>query len=88
MKHDADLPICIPASLVAPMVKNLPAMQEAWVQPLGWGDPLGKAEATHSRILAWRISWTEEPGGLQNTGSQRVGRDCASEKPSKTHVFI
>ena len=42
MKHDADLPICIPASLVAPMVKNLPAMQEAWVQPLGWGDPLGR----------------------------------------------
>ena len=70
------------------MVKNLPVMQEAWVQPLGRGDPLEKAEATHSRNLAWRISWTEEPGGLQNTGSQRVGCDCASEKPSRTHVFI
>ena len=73
---------------MAPMVKNLPAMQEAWVQSVGQGDPLEKAKATHSRILAWRIPWTEEPGGLQNTGSQRVGCDCASEKPSRTHVFI
>ena len=46
------------------VVKNLPAMQETQVQPLGWEDPLEKKIATHSSILAWRISWTEEPGGL------------------------
>ena len=50
-------------SLVAQMVKNLPAMQEAWVQSLGWEDPLEKGMATHSTMLAWRIPWTEEPGG-------------------------
>ena len=50
------------ASLVAQMVKNLPAMQETWVLSLGWEDPLGKEMATHSSILAWRIPWTEEPG--------------------------
>ena len=52
------------ASLVAQLVKNLPAMQETWVQFLGWEDPLEKEMATHSTILAWRIPWTEEPGGL------------------------
>ena len=46
------------------MVKNLPAIQETWVQSLDWGDPLEKGIATHSRILAWRIAWTEEPGGF------------------------
>ena len=45
-------------------IKNLPAMQETWVQSLGWKDPLEKGMATHSSILAWRIPWTEEPGGL------------------------
>ena len=45
------------------VVKNLPAMQETWVPPLGWEDPLGKEMATHSSILAWEIPWTEEPGG-------------------------
>ena len=59
-------------SLVAQKVKNLPAMQETWVRPLGWEDPLGKGVATHSSILAWRIPWTEEPGVLQPMGSQRV----------------
>ena len=54
---------CIKASLVAPVVKNLPAMQETWVQSLGWEDPLEKGTAIHSSILAWRIPWTEEPGG-------------------------
>ena len=49
-------------SLVAQLVKNLPAMQETWVRPLGWEDPLEKGMATHSSILAWRIPWTEEPG--------------------------
>ena len=54
---------------------NLPAMQEAqetWLQSLGWEDPLEEDMATHSSILAWRIPWTEEPGGLQSIASQRV----------------
>ena len=53
-------------SLVAQSVKNLPAMQETWVQSLGQEDPLEKEMATHSSVLAWKISWTEEPGGLQS----------------------
>ena len=51
-------------SLVAQMVKNLPAMQETWVQSLDWDDPLQNGMATYCSILAWRIPWTEEPGGL------------------------
>ena len=51
-------------SLVAKMVKNLPAVQETWVHLLGWEDPLEKGMATHSSILACRIPWTEDPGGL------------------------
>ena len=61
------------ASLVAQMVKNWPAMQETQVQSLGWEDPLEKGMATHSSVLAWRIPWTEKPGGLKSMGSQRVG---------------
>ena len=57
------------------MVKHLPAMQETWVKYLGREDPLEKEMATHSSILTWRIPWTEEPGGLQSMGSQRVGHD-------------
>ena len=60
------------ASLVAQMVKNLPAMQETLVRSLGWEDPLEKEMATHSSILSWREPWTEEPGGLQSMGSQKV----------------
>ena len=60
------------ASLVAERLKCLPAMQWMLVLSLGWEDPLAKEMATHSNILAWRIPWTEEPGGLQSTGSQRV----------------
>ena len=60
------------SSLVAQMVKNLPALQETWVQSLGQEHALEKKMATHSNILAWRIPWTEEPGGLQSIGSQRV----------------
>ena len=55
---------------MAQMVKNLPAMQKIWVQSLGQEDPLEKGTATHPSILAWRIPWTEEPGGLQSMGSQ------------------
>ena len=61
----------IRASLVAQVVKNLPAMQETWVQSVGQEDPLEKETATHSNILAWKISWMEEPGGLQSTGLQK-----------------
>ena len=63
------------ASLVAQMVKNLPAMQETQVQSLGQEDPLQKGMATHSSILAWKVPWTEKPGRLQSMGSQRVGHD-------------
>ena len=58
--------------MVAQMVKNLLAMQETWVQSLGQEDLLAKEMATHSSILAWEIPWTEEPGGLQSMGSQKV----------------
>ena len=63
------------ASLVAQMVKRLPAMWETQVRSLGQEDPLEKEMATHSSTLAWKIPWTEEPGRLQSTGSQRVGHD-------------
>ena len=63
------------ASLVAHVVKNLPPMRETQVQSLNKEDPLEKGKATHSSILAWRIPWTEEPGGLQFIGSQRLGYD-------------
>ena len=58
------------ASVVTQMVKNLPAMQETWVQSLGWEDPLEKGVATNCSILAWKIPWTEEPSQLQSMGSQ------------------
>ena len=62
---------------MAQTVKNLPAMQDTEVQSLGWEDPLEKGTATHSSILAWRIPWTEEPGGLPSMGLQRVGHDLS-----------
>ena len=72
--------LCIPtvpnwASLAAQRLKRLPPMQETRVQSLGQEDPLEKEMVTHSSILAWRIPWTEEPGGLQSMGSLRVGHD-------------
>ena len=63
------------ASLVAQLVKNLPAMQETWVQSLSWEDLLEEGMATHSSILAWKIPWTDEPGSLQSIESQRVRHD-------------
>ena len=60
---------------MAQKVKSLPAMLETWVQSLGWEDLLEKEMATHSSILAWKIPWREESGGLQSMGSQRVGHD-------------
>ena len=70
------------ASLVAQMIKCLPAMRETQIQSLGWEDLLEKEMATHSGILAWRITWTEEPGELQSMGSQRVRHDLATEQQS------
>ena len=66
--------------LGAQMAKNPPAMQETWVQSLDQEDPLKEGMATHSSILAWRIPWTEEPGGLQSTGSQN------QTQPSDLHL--
>ena len=72
--------LCPGSSLVAQMVKNLPAMQETQVQPLGQEDPLEEGMATYSSILAWRIPWTEEPGGLQSMESQRAGLNLATKR--------
>ena len=66
-------------SMVAQKVKSLLAVRETWVRSLGQEDPLGEEMATHSSILVWRIPWTEEPGGLQSMGSQRVGDDWATD---------
>ena len=66
------------ASLVVQMVKNLPAVQETQVRSLLQEHPLEKGMATYSNSLAWRIPWTEKPGGLQSMGSQRVGYDSAT----------
>ena len=74
MKYYSAKPI-LGASLVAQMVKRLPAMWETWVPSLGPEDPLEKEMATHSSTLAWKIPRTEKPGGLQSTGSQRVRQD-------------
>ena len=67
------------ASLVAQSVKNPLAMQDTWIQFLGWEDPLEDSMATHSIILAWRIPWTEEPGRLQSMGLQRIGQDWVTK---------
>ena len=75
------------SSLVAQMVKNLPAMQETQVWSLGPEDSLEKGMATHSSILAWRILWTEEPGGLQSMWSQRVGHDWATNTQHNTNII-
>ena len=64
---------------LAQLVKNLPAMQETWVRSLGWEDRLEKGKATHGSVLAWRIPWTEAPGGLQSVGLQRLKRDTVTE---------
>ena len=61
------------------VAKNPPAKQESWVQSLGWEDPLEKEMATDSSILAWEIPWTEEPGGLQSMGSERLRHDRSDE---------
>ena len=72
------IPHWICPSLVAQTIKCLPTMRETWVQSLDWEDPLEKAMAPHSRILAWKIPWTEEPGRLQSMGLQRAGHNWAT----------
>ena len=74
------------ASLVAQMVKNLPALQETWVQSSGWKDPLMKRMASYSSTLAWEIPWIQEPGGLQSMGPQRIGHDSATSTHTHTHT--
>ena len=81
------IPLSPWASLVAQTVKNLPAMQKLWFWSLGQEDPLEEEMATHSSILAWRIPWREEPGGLQSKGSQRVGHDWATNTNSFHHCI-
>ena len=77
------------ASLVAQMVKNPPAMQETWVPSLGWEDPLEEGMVAHSSVFAWRPPWTEEPGGLQPTGSQSWTRlSSAPTLLCRRHRFI
>ena len=73
------------AVLVAQQSRICLAMQEPWVQFLVWEDPLEEEMATHSSILAWKIPWTEEPGGLQSVGLQRVRHDLATEQQQTTH---
>ena len=71
------------------MVKNLPAVQGTWVRSLGGRDPLEKGMAIHSGILAWRIPWTEKPGGLQSMGSKRVKHDWfRATKPQHTYTNL
>ena len=70
---------------MAQMVKNLPEMQETQVRSLGLEDTQGKGMATHSRSLAWRIPWTEEPGGLPSVGSQKLDRTKHTKKAHKVH---
>ena len=80
-KRNKSLITCIPPIRVFPVaqtVKNLPATHETWVQSLGQENPLKKGMTVHSSILAWRIPWREEPGRLQDVGSQRVGHDWAT----------
>ena len=72
-------------SWMAQMLKNLPAVQETWVWCLSRENPLEKAMATHSSVLAWRIPWTEEPGGLQSIESQRVVHNWATNKHTHTN---
>ena len=77
------------ASLIAKSVKNLPSGQETWVWSLGWEDPLEKEMATHSRIFAWRIPWTDEPGRLHIVhGVARVGHDLATKERERWLTFL
>ena len=81
-----DSPLSFPGGSA---LKNLPAMQEPrepWVRSLGQENPLEESMATHFRILAWRMPWTEEPGGLQSMGSQRVRHNLATKDTHTKHI--
>ena len=75
-------------TLVAQRLKRMPAMWETWVWSLGWEDSLEKEMATHSSILAWRIPWTEEPGGLQSMGLQRVGHNWVTSLTHSLYILF
>ena len=77
----------VQTSLVAQTVKHLPAVWEPWVRSQGWENPLEKEMATHSSTLAWKIPWTEESGGLQSQGSQKVRHDWATSLSSHVQLF-
>ena len=83
-----NISLYILTSLVDQSVKNLPAVQETRVQSLGWENPLEMEITMHSSILAWKISWTKEPGGLQSMGSQRVRHDWATNTHLLTYFII
>ena len=70
------------------MVKNPPAKQKTWVQSLGGEDPLDKEMVTHSSILAWRIPWTKEPGGLQSMGLQRIGHNLVIKQQQQQQQLL
>ena len=78
---------CFRASLAAQLVKNPPTVQETLVQSLDQEDPLEKEMASHSSTLAWRIPWTEEPGGLPSMGSQRVRLHLGTKPPPPSYCF-
>ena len=75
------------ASPVTQTVKNLPTMRETWVPSLSLEDPLEKETAAHSSILAWEIPWTEEPGGLQSTGSQKIRTRLGDSTTTTTTIL-
>ena len=81
-------PASLWASLVAQMVKNLPVIQETWVQSLCWEVPLKEGMAPHSSILAWRIPWTEEPGRLQSEGFEESDTTKQLSTRTRTHTHI
>ena len=83
--HNALLPT-LGIIFSAQMVKRLSAVRETWVRSLGWEDPLEKEMAAHSSSLAWEIPWTEEPGGLQSMGSQRVRHDRVDSTPRSVRI--
>ena len=70
------------------MVKNPPVMQGTWIPFLGWKDPMEKEMAIHSSIFAWKSPWTEEPGGLQSIGLQRVGHNLMSKETKKEILLV
>ena len=80
--------IVLRASLVVQWIKNPPAMQETQVHSLGWKDTLEKEMATYSNIVAWKIPWTEEPGGLQFMGVTRVGHELAIKPPPHDSIWL